>query len=189
MLLNWAPGVAAAHAGVPVDDVNRAERSPAEVSTDILNALRASFETAGILFFAVSESGSEVALPSGAGVLMRDGFQAPSDDAVPWQVRRTEQFVNANWNQPITIDSIAQAVGASPRAIFSAFAQSRGYSPMDYTKRVRLEHAQAMLSEAGSKQSIAEIARACGFGNAGHFAADYQRTFGERPSETRRRSR
>ncbi|MGP0090124.1 MAG: hypothetical protein ACLPKB_09240, partial [Xanthobacteraceae bacterium] len=47
----------------------------------------------------------------------------------PWQVRRAEEFIAANWNQPITVEGLAQAVGASVRTIFRCFKQSRGFGP------------------------------------------------------------
>jgi len=60
--------------------------------------------------------------------------------AVSWQVRRTEQFIEVNWDQPLTMDEIASAVGASKRSIFRAFQRARGYSPQAgaATARTRL---------------------------------------------------
>ena len=56
----------------------------------------------------------------------------------PWQVRRAEQFIEANWDQPITIEAVVAATNVSARSLFSAFKAGRGYSPMDFVKRVRL---------------------------------------------------
>lgn len=106
--------------------------------------------------------------------------------AAPWQVRKVEAYIEANWDQPLTIEALALVAGASARSLFHAFRRARGYSPMDFAKRVRLDHARRMLNE-GNGASVTAVAFACGFGNLGHFATYYRRAFGESPSATRRR--
>jgi transcriptional regulator GlxA family with amidase domain len=109
--------------------------------------------------------------------------------AAPWQVRRTEQFIEANWDQPITIEALAAAINVSARSLFASFKAGRGYSPMDFVKRVRLGRARQKLSRPDAETSVTDVAFACGFGNPGHFAKDYRETFSESPSETLRRGR
>ena len=58
--------------------------------------------------------------------------------AAPWQVRVAEQVIEANWDQPMTIEALAAATNVSARSLFSSFKAGRGYSPMDFVKRVRL---------------------------------------------------
>ena len=60
--------------------------------------------------------------------------QKPSTLA-PWQVRRTEEYIEANWQDAITIESIAEDIGASARSIFLSFSKARGYSPMAFVKK------------------------------------------------------
>ena len=50
-------------------------------------------------------------------------------DLEPWQVRRAEEYIEANWDDAMTVESIAEAVDASARSIFLSFRQARGYSP------------------------------------------------------------
>jgi AraC-like DNA-binding protein len=102
----------------------------------------------------------------------------------PWQVRRAEEFMAANWQRPITVEEIATATGASVRSIFRSFQVSRGYTPTAFLKRIRLERARDMLRAAGARTSVTGVAFACGFHNLGHFARDYRYSFGELPSET-----
>jgi AraC-like DNA-binding protein len=109
--------------------------------------------------------------------------------AAPWKVRIAEQFIEANWDQPITIEALVAATNVSARSLFSSFKTKRGYSPMDFVKRVRLGHARQKLSRPEANTSVSTVAFDCGFRNSGHFAADYRRQFGERPSETLRRGR
>jgi AraC-like DNA-binding protein len=109
--------------------------------------------------------------------------------AGPWQVRRAEQFIEANWDQPITIEALAAATNISARSLFSSFKAGRGYSPMDFVKRVRLGRAKQKLSRPDVDTSVSAVAFECGFGNPGHFARDYRHHFGEFPSDTLRRGR
>ena len=107
----------------------------------------------------------------------------------PRQVRIAEQFIEANWDQPITIEALVAATNVSARSLFYSFKARRGYSPMDFVKRVRLGRARQKLSRPDPETSVTTVAFECGFGNPGHFARDYHDRFGERPSETLRRGR
>jgi transcriptional regulator GlxA family with amidase domain len=104
-------------------------------------------------------------------------------------VRRAEAYIESHWNEPITIAGLARATAASARSIFYHFKNGRGQSPMSFVKQVRLEHAREMLESRGTNRSVTEIAVDCGFGNLGHFAGDYLKRFGERPSDTLKRGR
>ena len=109
--------------------------------------------------------------------------------AAPWQVRRVEEYIEANWDQPITIEALAVVANASARSIFHSFKEHRRYSPMNFVKNVRLKHAREMLSARAHEMSVTSVAFACGFGNLGHFASDYKRAFGEMPSATQLRAK
>ena len=109
--------------------------------------------------------------------------------ATPRQVRLAEQFIEANWDRPITIEALTQVAGVSARSLFSAFKAARGYSPMEFVRRVRLGRARQRLSRPDAGTSVTGTAYECGFGNPGHFAMNYRDLFGESPSETLRRGR
>ncbi len=136
--------------------------------------LKQSMMTAFLLANASNYSGLLLGEPEAAG---------------PWQVRIAEQFIEANWDQPITIEALASATNVSARSLFSTFKLARGYSPMDFVKRVRLDRARQKLSRPNPQTSVTSVAFECNFGNAGHFAKDYRDNFGESPSETLRRGR
>ncbi|HYM35571.1 MAG TPA: AraC family transcriptional regulator [Steroidobacteraceae bacterium] len=106
----------------------------------------------------------------------------PSDSA-PWQVRRAEEYIEANWDRPITVEDIAAITGVSARSIFRAFQQSRNYSPLAFAKQVRLRHARRILNLADATTTVTNVAFACGFSDLGHFSKDYRRMFGESPSQ------
>jgi AraC-like DNA-binding protein len=105
------------------------------------------------------------------------------------QVNLAESYVEANWNKPLTLDAIAEALGISARSLFYAFKKHRGRAPMHFAKEIRFRHAYEMLRNATPDSSVAEVALSCGFQSHGHFAMDYKRRFGELPSETLNRAR
>ena len=105
-------------------------------------------------------------------------------DTLPSHVRRAEEFIEANWDQAITIEKLVEATGTGARAIFRAFQQTRGYTPMAFAKMVRLKQARNRLSTPDDETSVTSVAFVCGFGNLGHFARDYREAFGELPSMT-----
>ena len=103
-------------------------------------------------------------------------------------VRKVEEYIAANWDQSIDIEALSAVAKVSARSLFRQFRKSRGYSPADFVKRVRLEHARDMLQQPDDQTSVTQVALKCGFQNAGHFARDYRLSFGELPSETLKRS-
>ncbi len=117
-------------------------------------------------------------------------FEKRVQAAASWQVRAAEAYIEANWNQPITIEAIATAAGVSVRSLFNSFSASRhGCSPMVFVRTVRLRHAQEILRRPEPTTTVSATAFACGFQNLGHFARQYQLLIGELPSETLARAR
>ena len=108
--------------------------------------------------------------------------------SAPSAVRAVEEFIEANWNKPIDIEAMSAVAKVSARSLFRQFQKDRGYSPADFAKRIRLDHARAMLEQSGGEVSVTQIALKCGFQNPGHFARDFRLAFGELPSEILRKS-
>ena len=111
-------------------------------------------------------------------------LEREANETVPSHVRRTEEFIEANWDQAIRIEDLVEATGVGARAIFKAFQRTRGYSPMAFARSTRLKQARKILSLGSPKTSVTSVAFICGFGNLGHFSRDYRQAFGELPSAT-----
>lgn len=99
-------------------------------------------------------------------------------------IARTEQFIEAHWDQPITMEMLTEVAGVSGRTLFRSFTKARGYSPMMFARKVRLGCAHKLLSEPAADTTVTGVALACGFSNLGRFAQDYWNIFGELPSRT-----
>lgn len=106
--------------------------------------------------------------------------------AVPWQVRRVEEFLAEHWDQPFDISALAALAGSSVRSIFRSFQQFRGYTPGDFIRQQRLIHAKNMLLDPHADHSVAAVASTCGFNDASHFSKEFHEAFGEKPSAMRR---
>jgi AraC-like DNA-binding protein len=106
-----------------------------------------------------------------------------------WQVQRATDYIEMNWDQPITIEALASATETSARSLFATFKKDRGCSPMTYVRHVRLLHARDILSQGAPGSSVKSVALKCGFRNAGHFAKNYLIRFGELPLETLKRAK
>jgi AraC-like DNA-binding protein len=102
--------------------------------------------------------------------------------AAPRQVRRAEDYIEANWNQPVSIENLAVAAGCSVRSLFRTFRQSRGYTPLEFARKLRLGHARRMLEGGGEATTVTDVAFACGFNDLGRFSKDFAQAFGELPS-------
>lgn len=115
------------------------------------------------------------------------GEEPPCDLNVA-QVRKAEEWIDANLANAIGVEDIAAAIGVSPRALQTAFRRVRGYSPTNAVFRRRLERSRAALIAANPNDTVTKIATDLGFFELGRFAVRYRREFGEKPSETLARS-
>lgn len=104
--------------------------------------------------------------------------------AAPWQIRRAADYIEQNWDRPITIEALTHVSGTSARSLFHLFKRTYGVSPMIFVRKIRLQRAQSMLSNPTPETSVTTVGVLCGFSNMGHFARSYYDAFGERPSET-----
>ncbi len=104
-------------------------------------------------------------------------------------VERAQRYILDNIRGYLTVAAIVAAAGvSSPRALFRAFHEMSGASPMAWARYHRLQGVRAELQDRRSNhQSISQIASNWGFTHFGHFCEAYRRLHGETPTATRRR--
>lgn len=112
--------------------------------------------------------------------------RAEEETGLPPIVQRSIAFINANLQHPVSAADIAEASGASLRAVQGAFKISLGTTPLQYLLDARVAAAREQLLSDPST-TIAVLAHRWGFSNASRFSSRYRETFGEYPSETRSR--
>jgi AraC-like DNA-binding protein len=118
-----------------------------------------------------------------------DLLNAKCPTVAPWQVERAVGYIEANWDQPMTIEALASVTESSARSLFATFRKSRGCSPMAFVRHFRLLRAKEILSLAAPETSVSSVALKCGFQSPGHFAKKYSILFDELPSETLKRAK
>ncbi|WP_260854223.1 GlxA family transcriptional regulator [Paraburkholderia sp. BCC1886] len=94
------------------------------------------------------------------------------------------QLMEANVEEPLTSDDIANLVGISRRQLERLFRQYLGSMPAKYYLGLRLAKARAQLQR--TSKSVVQISLACGFASAAHFSNAYRDRFGVTPREDRR---
>ena len=98
---------------------------------------------------------------------------------VPYQLRRSIDFVQANLGGDFGLTELAENVGMSPFYFCRLFKQSTGLSPHQFVIRERIEHARQLLKE--HRLSIAEIAATLGFSDQSHFSRAFRKLAGTTP--------
>ena len=96
-------------------------------------------------------------------------------------------LMEANLEEPLSLDEIASLVGVSRRQIERLFKRYVGEVPTKYYLDMRLRRARSLLLQTA--MSVMEIAVACGFQSPPHFSKCYRDLFGHTPSAERRNSR
>ena len=112
----------------------------------------------------------------------RDKAPAPSD------VKRAIDYMQDNLRAPVSLVDIVAEAGVPGRTLFKHFRDFRGTSPMQYLRNARLEKAREALLGARHGDTVTSVAMSLAFGHLGRFSLEYQRRFGEKPSETIRRA-
>lgn len=100
-----------------------------------------------------------------------------------WQTRRAIQYMENHLGQPIAIEVLAEQLGVNQVALTQSFKQFLNITPIQFWKRIRLEHAQWLL--LNTNKLIATISDECGFFDAAHFSKSYKQCFGVSPKQTR----
>ena len=86
-----------------------------------------------------------------------------------------------------TLPDLVEALGVSERSVRTGFQNYLGVSPQKYIDLSRLHRARKqLLTSSFPDATVTKVAAQLGMWDFGRFAARYQATFGERPSETLR---
>jgi AraC family transcriptional regulator len=100
-----------------------------------------------------------------------------------WRLRRVENYVKENFQQPIGLADLANAAGLSRMHFAAQFRAATGYRPREYLTHHRIENAKSLLLETES--SIAEIALDAGYSSQAYFSTVFKRLTGETPARWR----
>ncbi len=99
---------------------------------------------------------------------------------------RIRVFVLDHLNAPLTIDGIAQAVGASVSVVQRCFKDLYGMTVFDFVRRRRLDIAREALDNQGV--SVARAAFMAGYSAPSSFATAFKKAYGVPPKLRRQQS-
>lgn len=94
-------------------------------------------------------------------------------------------LMEANIEEPLSTDDIANLVGISRRQLERLFKQYLGSLPSRYYLELRLQRSRQLLLE--THYSIVQVGLMCGFSSGSHFSTAFGTLFGNTPREERQR--
>jgi transcriptional regulator GlxA family with amidase domain len=94
-------------------------------------------------------------------------------------------LMEANIEEPLSTDDIAQLAGVSRRQLERLFKQYLGSLPSRYYLELRLKRARQLLRD--TNHSIVQVGLMCGFSSGSHFSTAFGALFGKTPREERQR--
>lgn len=100
------------------------------------------------------------------------------------QIRRAQEFIHANFSEPLSVAAIAAAALCSVRSLQAGFRKHYGLTPLEYLRDLRLDLARYLLLSRSADTPVSGVAYDCGFSHLGRFSQLYRARFGELPSAT-----
>ncbi len=97
------------------------------------------------------------------------------------------KWIDATYGQPVTLQSLSDAVSISPRECERIFMQLLKISPMKYLLQRRIKAASELL--ACSDLPIIEVGLSCGFSSHSYFSKQFHAMTGYTPRDYRARIR
>ncbi len=93
------------------------------------------------------------------------------------------ELMEQNLETPLPLSALAKLCGVSTRQLERLFNKYLGRTPRRYYLELRLKRAQMLLTQ--SSLPVMEVALACGFVSASHFAKCYKELYKQAPRTTR----
>lgn len=103
------------------------------------------------------------------------------------QISPTINYIDANYDKPITLAEIARASHLSVSRLAHLFKEQMGMTLIDYVTAVRIERAKELL--LGTDQSCTEICFQVGYNNQSYFTRTFKSVVGLTPRQFRIQNR
>lgn len=96
-------------------------------------------------------------------------------------IERTKDFIQDKYAENLSLERVAREAGVSACYLSKLFKKEEGINFKQYVIKVRMEKAKFLLGEG--KLNIGEVARACGYSEAGYFCRIFKQYWGMLPKE------
>lgn len=97
--------------------------------------------------------------------------------------RRIKEYIDRHYMEPITLQSMGEALHISPYYLSHVFKQMSGYSPVQYLLRRRIGEAQTLLIT--TDLSITRVAEMVGYDTQSYFNLQFTKHVGMPPNKYR----
>jgi AraC-like DNA-binding protein len=95
------------------------------------------------------------------------------------RIARALKHIHVEYAKPLSVEELARKAGMSVAAFHHYFKLVTASSPLQYLKRIRLDHAKRLMAHDGYNASTA--ARAVGYESSSQFSREFKRLFGMTP--------
>lgn len=137
------------------------------------------FDRLNLLYRVLDELGKIVSKGNKISLLSKTELR--SDDESTYC--RIVEYLGSNFQEPITLDEIANHAGMNPSAVCRYFKRKTGESIFGFLLRMRISYAKRKLSE--TDMTISAIAYDSGFNNLANFNVQFKKFTGYTPSKYR----
>jgi len=110
--------------------------------------------------------------------------RSPDENPLPARMVRVRNYIDAHFNEKLTLARLARAAGISVPHFCDEFKRTFGMPPGRYVTNLRLEQADLLLHDRNL--SITEIAASVGYNSLYHFSRLFKKRHGVSPRARRR---
>jgi AraC family transcriptional regulator len=100
-----------------------------------------------------------------------------------YRLRQAIDYIHDHLAEDVSLEAIAQHLGMSRYYFVRLFKQSMGTTPHQYVLQQRIERSKELLKQR--RETIADIALACGFADQNHFSKQFRQLTGTTPKTFR----
>lgn len=119
--------------------------------------------------------------------LLQDFRTQKNDGSATAAVERTQDYMATHYQEPLTLESLAQMAGLSVSHYSRLFKKIIGYSPIDYLTHLRIDRAKELL--ALSDYRLKSIAQSVGYNDEFYFSRIFKKIEGISPREYAKKNR
>ncbi|TQR21601.1 bifunctional transcriptional activator/DNA repair enzyme AdaA [Psychrobacillus vulpis] len=103
---------------------------------------------------------------------------------VEW-VTQIKEYIDLHYDQPLTLDNLADICHGSPYHLQRTFKKILGLSPVEYMQQIRIEKAKELLIT--SNKSLADIGSTIGMHNIPYFITLFKKLTGKTPIQYKKK--
>lgn len=122
-------------------------------------------------------------------ILRKNLYSIPAESNLHHQYRLAQiktvlEYIEQNYGSRITLSNLADQAGMNPNYFCKVFQEITHQTPMDYVFYYRIDQAAVLLST--TRDSVTDIALACGFNDHSYFTKSFKRVKDETPRSYRK---